>query len=342
VRFDEARGRAPAQEELRVTVKSLERPTFAYSYQIADARKGNGDGKVQKGEHLTMFLTVKNVGKGKSYETQANLRNLSGDGLLLQDGRFDISNMKPGEMRKVAFTFNVEAGLSDSEAKIELSITDRDLRETVGEKVKMPIAVPTPLTQATGTMRAKASGATLHESPEAGSRTFGRLGAGTAANVMARSGDMVKLSLGDGRFGFAKAQELEAGGSPASPVPFEEVMRRFPPLIEVQPLALATRENTIVVKGTASDQDKLLDTYIFVGNRKVFYQSNRSGKDPRQMSFQATLPLRPGVNVITVVARETPDILGRKTLIVRKDGPKGELLQTPRTDEDAPAGFDDD
>ena len=140
-------------------MKALERPLFAYSYQIADDRKGNGDGKVQKGEHLTMYLSVKNVGKGKSFETQANLRNLSGDGLLLHEGRFDISNMQPGEVKKVAFTFDVESPLADPEAKVELSIADRDLRETVVEKVRMPIAVPTPLSTASGTMKARSRAA---------------------------------------------------------------------------------------------------------------------------------------------------------------------------------------
>ncbi len=89
VHFEEARGRAPADAELRATIKSLDRPIFAYSYEIIDNRRGNGDGRVQKGEGLTMYLTVKNVGKGRSFETQANLRNLSGEGVLLHDGRFD-------------------------------------------------------------------------------------------------------------------------------------------------------------------------------------------------------------------------------------------------------------
>ena len=41
-----ARGRAPADVESRVSVKALEHPTFAYSYDIVDNRKGNGDGRV--------------------------------------------------------------------------------------------------------------------------------------------------------------------------------------------------------------------------------------------------------------------------------------------------------
>jgi carboxyl-terminal processing protease len=342
IKFDEARGRAPAPQQLRVTVKALERPVFAYSYQIEDGRKGNGDGKVQKGEHLTMYVSVKNVGKGKSFETQANLRNLSGDGLLLHEGRFDISNLQPGEVKKVAFTFDVENALADPEAKVELSVTDRDLRETVVEKVRMPIAPPSSLTSSSGTMHAKTGGATLLEQADPSGRSFGRLGAGTAVTVLATAGDMVKVSLGDGRFGFVKSAELEAGGSPAATVPYEEVMRRYPPTVEVQPVALATRDDKITVKGITSDNDRLLDAYVFVGSRKVFYRSNRNGKDPKQMPFDASIPLRPGVNVVTVVARENPDTVGRKTLIVRKDGPSGELLSTPRTEDDLEAAGSDE
>lgn len=342
VRFDEARGRAPSPQNLRVAVKALERPLFAYSYQISDARHGNGDGKVQKGEHLTLYLSVKNVGKGKSYETQANLRNLSGDGLLLHEGRFDISNMQPGEVRKIAFTFDVESSLADPEAKVELSIADRDLRETVVERVRMPISVPTSLTAASGTMKALAAGATLYEAADVGSRTFGRLGAGTAVTVQAHAGDMTKVALGEGRFGFVKSNELEKGGSASTSVAFEEVMRRYPPSIEIQPAVLASKDATTTIKVVTSDTDRLLDAYVFAGNRKVFYRSNRNGTDPKRMPFEVQVPLRPGVNVISVVARENPDTVGRKTIIVRKDGPSGEILATPKTEEDGEVGADDD
>ena len=44
---------------------ALERPLFQYTYQIADDRVGNGDGRIQRGEQVTMYLTVKNVGKGR-------------------------------------------------------------------------------------------------------------------------------------------------------------------------------------------------------------------------------------------------------------------------------------
>ncbi len=340
IKFDEARGRIPAPAEVRVGVKGLERPVFAYSYQIVDNRKGNGDGRVQKGEEVTMFVTVKNVGKGRSYDTQANLRNLSGDGLLLREGRYDISNMNPGDTKKLSFTFEVRGELVDSEAKVELSIADRDLRETIAQKVRMPIAPVASLTPSSGAVKARGAGAALLESPDAGARTVGRLPSGMAAALLASAGEFRKISLSEGRFAFVRASEVDEAGSAPPAVAFEDVLARFPPSIELAPPVLFTRESHVKISGTASDTDRLLDMFVVVGSRKVFYRSNRTGQDPKKMSFEADVPLRPGVNVIAVIARENPDSVGRKIFVIRRDGPNGELLPTPKTDDDG--GGDDD
>jgi carboxyl-terminal processing protease len=334
IHFDEARGHAPADAEVRATVRALERPTFAYTYDIADNRDGaNGDGRIQRGEGCTMYLTVKNIGKGRSYESQANVKNLSGDGLLLHEGRFDISNMMPGETRRVAFTFDVVQP-PDPEVKLELSISDDDLREGVGEKIRMPISPVTPLTAANTAVKAKAAGASLLASPDAGALVFGKLPAGVAAQEVGTTGEWAKVNLGNNRFAFVHASEVEAGGSPAQVVAFDETMAHAPPDLDLNAAVLATRDTHTPLKGTASDVERLLDAYVFVGSRKVFYRSNRNGQDAKRMPFEADLPLRPGVNIVTIVARENPDTTSHKTFIIRRDGTNGELLQTPKTDDD--------
>jgi carboxyl-terminal processing protease len=295
---------------------------------------------VQKGEDVTMYVTVTNVGRGRSYETQANLRNLSGDGLLLREGRFDVSNLKPGESRKVAFTFEVRDALADTEAKVELSIGDRDLRENTVEKVRIPIAPAASLAPAQGSVKGKAQGAALLESPDSGARVIGRLPVGVAAAVTAVAGEYKKVTLSEGRFAFVRASEVDSGGSPAAHVAYEEEMQRFPPAIELGDPALATRDSHFILKGSASDTVRLLDAYVVVGSRKVYYRSNRNGPDPKKMTFEADIPLRPGVNVIAVIARENPDTIGRRLFVVRRDGPNGELLATPKTDEDEAGGDD--
>jgi len=338
IKFDEARGRVPPPAQLRASLKPLERPVFAYGYQIVDNRKGNGDGRVQKGESLTMYVTVKNVGKGKSYDTQANLRNLSGDGLFLHTGRFNLSNLGPGEMRKLAFTFDVDSRLKDNEAKVELSIADRDLRESVVEKVRMPIVEASPIAAANGVVHPKPGGATLYESADG--RSCGRISDKFALTSLGKVGDYVKIDLGESRFGFVRSNEIEAGGT-AAPVTVDDTFQRMPPALEFAPVALAVRDSHIIIKGTASDTERLLDAYVYVGARKVFYRSNRNGTDPKKMQIEADIPLRPGANVVSFVARETPDTVARKTFVVRRDGAAGEALVTPKgEDEDAPEAME--
>jgi carboxyl-terminal processing protease len=142
------------------------------------------------------------------------------------------------------------------------------------------------------------------------------------------------LSLGAGRFAFVRAPDVSAGGTAPPLVPIEDAMAHAPPALEIPQPQLSTRDPHTSVSGTASDDARLLDAYIFVGARKVFYRSNRNGPDGKKMTFNADIPLRPGVNVVTIVARENPDTMTHRTFIVRRDGPNGELLPTPKTDDE--------
>jgi carboxyl-terminal processing protease len=184
----------------------------------------------------------------------------------------------------------------------------------------------------------------LFESPEAGARTIARLPPAVAATVLGTTQEFVKLQLGGGRFAFARVRDLDEGGAPAAAVAFEDTMTHAPPAIELGASVLATKDAHAVIKGAASDSERLLDTYIFVGARKVFYRSNRNATDTKKMAFEADLPLRPGVNIVSVVSRENPDTSSRKTFVIRRDGPNGELLATPKTDDELSetAGASDD
>jgi carboxyl-terminal processing protease len=342
VKFDAAGNSEPPPVELRTTIHALERPMFEYSYQIADDRAGNGDGRLQKGEQATMYLTVKNAGKGRSYDTQANIANLSGDGLFLHAGRFDVSNMSPGDVRKVAFTFDVLPQLAEPEVSLSLSVGDRKLREFVTEKVKIPVEAPMQVTRASGAVKAGAQGAMLLPSPDPGARGFGRLAPGASAPLLGKLGELDKIDLGGGRFAFVSSHDVTAGSAASAAVPFDDVYQHAPPTLEVRAATMATRDDKVKITGVASDTDRLLDVYIFVGSRKLYYKSNRDGADPKKAAIDFDAPLRPGVNLITVIARETPDTTTRRVLVVRKDGPDGAILKTPKSDDPVNDGVADD
>jgi hypothetical protein len=52
----------------------------------------------------------------------------------------------------------------------------------------------------------------------------------------------------------------------------------------------------------------------------MFYRSNRKGTTPVEMAFDATIPLWPGANLVTVVARESPQVQSQQTFVVERTG----------------------
>jgi carboxyl-terminal processing protease len=324
-------GEPPRDAELRPTITAEPRPIFAYNYQVADNRPGNGDGQLALGEGVTIYLNVKNVGKGQSYETQANLRNLAGNGLLLHAGRFDVSNMKPGDGRNVSFTFDVLESLQEPTANVEISVADRDLRVVSSERAKLGVVKGAlALTAATGLVTTP-SVAPVRGQPLAGAAIVGQLVKGSVQERLATFGDFTKVNLGESRFGFVETARLKPATGPVK-VLFEPVLSHSPPLLDVAPASLSTRATKVRVAGTATDTDRVRDVFVFVGPRKVFYQSNRKGADARKMTFAFDADLQPGMNVITVVARENEDTATRHTMVVRRDGPNGEPLPTPKAE----------
>lgn len=52
------------------------------------------------------------------------------------------------------------------------------------------------------------------------------------------------------------------------------------------------------------------------------------------MRVDAEIPLRPGINVVVIVARESADVLSRRTLVIRRDAADGSLMETPPSSEE--------
>lgn len=334
VEFSEAHGHAPAPAEIRTRVQALPAPAFAYTVHVADNGRGNGDGELQRGELATVYLRVRNVGKGVSDKTVADLRNLSGKGVLLRAGRFQIGTLKTGEERMVAFTFEVLPDFEGDEVKLEVAVGDTEQRVHAGEKLHLVVhdAAKTTVQAQAGSVTLR-DGARILEQPADGARPVARVAGGSLAlTAQALAGAYTRVDLGEGRPGWvAKADLL---GTPSAGGKMEDVLAHMPPVLDVDyGSALVTRQESLKLKGSARDDTLLRDLYVFVGSRKVYYQSNRGSADPKGATFDANLPLRPGINFVTVVARENNEVMSRKTFIVRRDAADGSLIETPKDDD---------
>lgn len=334
VRFFAQNAEPPHDVELRPTVKSLPRPVFAYDYQVVDNRAANDNSQLERGEGATVYLRVRNVGAGPSLETQANLRNLTGDGLLLRAGRFDLSGLQPGEERDVEFTFDVLPNLAEPEIRLHLSIADIDTRAFAAEKLVLSVAdKKTALkpTAATGQSRASVEADVL-AAPSERAPVVGRLSANAIVSVRATFGSFTQVVLGGARTGFVRTRDLAATKEAAPAIAlWKPSLSHAPPRLSVTPPALATRDTKIRIEGEALAPAGVSDAFAFVGSRKVFYAPN-SAASLASMKFSFDAELAPGINVITVVARQTEDTSTRETFVIRRDGPGGEPLATPASE----------
>ena len=339
VEFEEAHGNAPPPAEIRTRVEALQRPQFAYSVQVADDVRGNGDGQLSRGEAGSMYVRIRNVGQGQTFETQANLRNLAGRGILLNDGRFELEPMQPGDERTVRFTFQVLDDFDGDEAKLEVSIAAIEVREIVTEKVTVPVVAAGAQPQArTGNVTLR-EGAVLRSSPRERGEEVGRVAGGALTlPAQAEAGGFIRVDIGSDRPAWVAASSAGASGTGGR---IAWHVNHMPPELTVDHRdTLVTREPRLRIRGHARDDQQVRDMYIFVGSRKVFYQSNRGNGNRNEMGFEANVPLHGGINYVTVFARESDDVISRRTFVVRRDAADGTLMETPTHDVDA-LGFED-
>lgn len=333
IRFHAAMADAPSDLELRPTVRSLPRPVFAYSFQLSDNRGGNGNGQLERAEGATLYLRVKNIGTGASRESQANLENLTGDGLLLRAGRFDLSNMRPEEEREVAFTFDVLPTLRAPEIKVRMSIVDQELGAGASEKLVFPVLDPRKALTlaATSGTREAVRAAPLFAEPSERALLVGALSAGAVVDAVAEYREFTQVRLRADRLAFARTADLRASAKKApGEAAFTPELSHSPPLLTVKPAALSTRDDEIRIEASAHDgSGGIEDAYVYVGNRKVYYAPNPKAAGER-MDIAVDVPLSPGMNRIIVVARQNEDTATAQAVFVRKDGPGGEALPTPK------------
>jgi carboxyl-terminal processing protease len=341
VEFSELHGHAPPPAELRTTVSALPRPQFAYSVQVADTvaaggtGHGNGDGIIQRGESGTIYLHVRNTGAGPTHHTEASLRSLAGDGLLIHAGRFEREGIAPGDEWMVSFTFEVLPDFEDDSARLEFGVADTDLREVMTERLDVPVSTTVIAPTARHGRVTLRSGAMIREAPAEGSRTFAQIeGGAMSVTAQADLGGAVRVDIGAGRPGWVSATDVVTDRAVSS-AHVSEVLAHMPPRIDLETTpTLVTTDDHLPIRAIARDDQIVRDVYIFVGTRKVFYHSNRGSTTPAESHVEASLPLRPGINYVMIFARESDDSISRRTFVVRRDGPDGALLETPRLGEE--------
>lgn len=314
-----------AAAPIKLRIEAAERPTFAYSHQLID--QSNGDGLVQAGESHKLRVTVRNTGKGAAKEVVAILRNASGRDVSLEKARFDLKAMAPGDDQTLEFIFKVASKPDADKVFIDMQVYDAALGESVTEKLAFPVR-PASAGPAKLSGRIKVTESTsVHEGASADSAFIAKAAKGTVFKVTGRLGSWFRVEIGDKQPGFVRTAHTKKSSGAARLAGLDTYMQVTPPSLSLNVPSYETSQASYVLKGAVKDDSKVEDLYIFVSNRdakidnrKIFYRSNRHTKNPQRLDFDAEIPLWPGSNAITVVARENDDVRTVQTLYLFRTG----------------------
>jgi carboxyl-terminal processing protease len=321
--FQEQNGNQPPPFTFPLSIQGVERPTFAYGYQLIDDVQGNLDGKVQRGEGVRLLVKVRNTGKGVSMRTITTLSNLSGVGVFIRKGLFTLDRLAPGEAKNTSFTFDVQPSYAEPTFKLELTVYDDALREYVTEKLEFKVAEAGEAPQtATGTIRVQSQRGVFRSYAADDGPIVGWAPRGSGFTVVGRIQGWYRVLVAPGRPAFIAAKHVTPGGS-AMPNKFIARWQVTPPKLTIKVPTHATSEATIRIEGVASDETRVSDLFIFVRNpeakidgRKIFYRSNGNAKQGKELRFTTEVPLWPGANYVSVHARENEEVQAQETVII--------------------------
>jgi carboxyl-terminal processing protease len=333
--FGEENGAAvSAASDLKLSVQALEQPQFAYAYQLVDdGSQGNGDGLVERGESPTLRVTVKNIGTGQSFKTEATLANQDNQvGVNIDKGRWDLSNLAAGEARTVEFTFNVAPDFAQDQFDLALSVYDETLRDYVTEKIHFPIATATGApTPQSGKVVVAHDGAQIRGGASTDSPVIGQAAKGAAFPAISMANGFYRVDLGQSQPGFLAASDASPGTGDGAQAIFTPSWQVSPPIIALNMGAgYETAGDTYSLQGSAQSDAGVRDMFVFVSNtdskidaKKVYYLANQKGGDPSKLAFSSSIPLWPGSNYVTVVARKDSEVESRQNVVIYKDPPPG-------------------
>jgi len=330
VTFDlsDALGAGRPAATVRADVVGLPRPLFAYGFQIIDAIDGSagGDGIVQQGERVRLRVDVKNTGAGSALDSWTTIKNLSGVGVFIHKGRFELGRMDPGQSRSADFEFEVQPRYTEASFRLELAVYDESLGDFVAEKLDFPIAPARAITPVASSFVRTRARTDVRAGADAQATKIGALAADATVALTGRAEGWARVDLG-GRPGFVPAAMVIEGGSAATPGAFQQHLQVTPPMLKLAVDARTTRQDFMLLRGSASDDRRVADVFALVRNidqkvfdKKVFYQSNRKAKDPKRADFLARIPLWPGQNYVTIIARENDEVRSSETVILTREG----------------------
>ena len=322
--------------EFLVGVRTPPRPDFEFTYLIDDQKGGNGDGRVQIGERVSLNIMVRNRGEGATNETTAALKNSAGEGVFLERGRRTVdAPIAPNHIEEFSFTFDVRPSLTTSRIPLELQIRDRKNGISFQERFSLPVhSSPTETIETVKSPCMAKQDLSLHGGASTRFPVLAHVKKHTALDVIRSSGRWMLVQDKNKVVGWARSSQLDLGTHQASLAkPAQTFMAFRPPMIEIgspvgKELFTSNTEGKLKGRvryfGAKSSLERTVT--VFQDGRKIWFETRRHTDDEEIIiPLDLSLKLKEGQNRISIRAKEGDRVDMYETLFIHR----GTLENTP-------------
>ncbi|QDG51868.1 PDZ domain-containing protein [Persicimonas caeni] len=288
-------------------IVGLDRPQFAFAYEVVDA---SGDGVLQKDEKVTFRTIVKNVGQADSNETMVYLKNLAGEAVYLDKGRVKIDKIEKGTEEVAEFEFHLKEIPENDYIELEIDVFDNVFRDFVHKKIKVPFAASKDkVADAKGVAKVKSGPAKLFLGATTKADVAAMADKDATLPVVGKLDDWVKVDLGRRKAWIQKSLVDYDSGATAE---LSGVTRRNnfqSPQVELNPSTMMTSKDSVSLEAVVEDDSSIKDYYIFVVNRQDATSINTrkleyTKVDGQKAEIASKIPLFKGMNRVSIIARD--------------------------------------
>lgn len=306
------------ESKFDISTIAKSKPLFAYNFEIVDDGRhgstGNANGELDEGEQISLVLNIKNIGASKSPKTIVTIKNLSGDDVYLQKGRLELTELKPDENQIAPFLFRVN---NKNNINLEISIIDDAFRQVITNRVD--------IVRSNNTEKfIKSDGWVTMENktPIMGGNStlpvIAYAGSGSVFDLLGYKGKYAKIKLPTlERAGWVLKKDIKIGKKTQKEKnnpDFKEVFFYSQPSIDIASTSLVTDKKEIKISGSVADNNKIESISIFKGDDKIKLLTPY--KNSQVFSFNSSL--EDGINVFSIVAKDTSGLFSKETVTIRK------------------------
>ncbi len=320
VKFIDSSDKEVMNHNLIIKTRGNEKASYSHHYEIVDDGRsgsdGNGDNIFIENESVVLNVSIKNTGEGISEKTIVTLKNLTGDDIFLQDGRFEFENFKQGEIISAPFKFKVIKPINKIE--FDLQILDEVYREIRVSKITLENPVNnlkfnkfSKLATVLGD-NTRIFGSNFKESS-----VIAFIQKDSMIKAEGESGNRIKVITNDNIMGWISKDDLRLHTKKITVNINQSVNQVFnqPPLIHLSKIPLSTDKSEITINGFVEDEDHLKNISVYKIDDKIKLIKPSNQKIP----FSFSINLDDGMNIFNIIAKDSKDNISKKTFTIRKE-----------------------